>query len=365
MRVVVTGDSALEVEGQRALIQGMGLDCSAKDCIAHTQLGERLAQAPAADLIVVVSGKDPEAALRTVRHAVAVAGAPVLAVASSKEKWPMFKEAGAQQVLEPENVKEGLSQAASQGVASRPRAGGKVIGVLSAQTGAGVTTVATNLAFALGAGQLQKTALVEAGPGVPEIALHLDLKVQHSFADLVRNWERMDAYMVRQLAAPHASGLNVLAYAAATSAALSVERDTLQRLVALARGLYEVTVLDLGHGPGALARAGVALADHTVVLFRPEVPSLRLTQSLLKQFRDADLPMERIRLAANRTGWRQQVDAKEVEKTLSLPVVDWLPDEPATVIAAQNQGQPLSQYSSRAKITRSIERLAQALLPKK
>jgi len=366
MRVVLTGEKPLELEGHRRQIQGIGLDCSGSDCVSFETLSHRLAQAPAPGMVLVFSGKDAEPALAAVKQAATMAGSPVWGVASpGSELKQMFEKAGVQGVVDPDRLEEGLSHMLAQGGGAMSSARGQVFGVMSAHPGCGVTTIAANLAFACAVKQPAKVALMEAGYTVPELALHLDLTVQHSFAELVRNWDRMDAHMLRQMAIPHPRGVNIFAYAAATLAPVVVEPAVLQRLLALARGLYDTTILDLAHGLPAVTRSALPLMEKTLIVFRPDVPSLRLTKELLKQLQTADVKMDRLQLVANRTGWRQQVDSREIEKMLNLPVQEWIPDEPATVIAALNEGKPLVEYSSRAKITRSIDRLAVALLSRK
>jgi pilus assembly protein CpaE len=193
------------------------------------------------------------------------------------------------------------------------------------------------------------------------LALDLDLKVSHGLADLVRNWERSDREMVNQIAVAHPEGVQVLAHAAETLAVPPLAPDMVRHLVVLLREMFENVVLDLGHSASRPAWEAIQFAEQVLVVVRPEVPALRLARAYLRDLRDRGLPLDRLRVVMNRTGHRQQVERKEAERVLGLTPIEWVPDEPATLIAALNQGQPLVQYHPRAKITRAFEHLAGVL----
>jgi Flp pilus assembly CpaE family ATPase len=87
-----------------------------------------------------------------------------------------------------------------------------------------------------------------------------------------------------------------------------------------------------------------------------------MTRALLKKLL-GDVPADKIHLLANRTGWRQQLDVREIEKVVGQSIEESIPDDPATVITAHNEGQPTLAASRRARMNRCFDRLAGKLVP--
>jgi pilus assembly protein CpaE len=363
MRAVLTSDKPGALTPYRQTVAGMGMECSANDCVSFDDLRPRLGQQPPADLVLVFAAEDQVAALAAVQHATLVGVAVVAVTGDDQEYRNQLRRAGALDCIRPDNLRGELEGAVEkldqQGVVRARR--GEAVAVLAVQPGSGVTTVATGLAFALAARQPGRVLLAEVGNGVPEVAMDLDLDVKHSVGEVARNWQRSDPYMLRQAAVAHEQGVHVLGYPAGTLTADAIAPDAMTQLVVLARSLFDRVVLDLGHSVSPAGVAAVKLSASAFVVLRPEVPSVRLTRDFLRALRDAGAPVERMHAVLNRTGHRKQMSKEEVEKVIGIGVVGMVPDEPATVIDAQNEGQPLIAFSRRARITKSFDRLAEVL----
>jgi pilus assembly protein CpaE len=217
------------------------------------------------------------------------------------------------------------------------------------------------LAFALARQHPGKVLLAEMGPGVPEIALDLDLAPQHSPADLAREWQFVDPTFVRQAVTRHADGVDILAYPAGTPIAAALDPVAMRHLCVLFSNIYEVTVLDMGNTLNSSIPAILPFADPVVVVTRPEVPSLRLGRALLQQLGQLNVPSSRIWPIVNRDRQRRQVSWREAEQALALPVTAWIPDDPGALNHAHNLGQPITNAASRSIVTRSFNDLARVL----
>lgn len=364
MRVVVASESAEQREQLRPPMLGAGLECTAADCVAYAGLEARLAHA-GADLVVVRVGDNREAALTVLRQAASRGLMPVLAVgpAGDSEFALQVMRAGAREYLDEAKLREELpvvlERFRQSGVLHAKV--GRTLAVTAVAPGSGVTTVASNLAFALADKYPKQVVLAEIGTDVPALALALDLQPRHGAGDLVRDWDRTDAAMIRQSLAEHAAGVQVLAHTAETLMSAPVEPPAMRHLALLLRTLYDWTVLDLGHSAHPAALEAMKLADAVVVVTRLDVPALRLTRRYVKDLADRGIPLERLRPVANFFGQRKQLAWKKAQETLGLPIVSWLPDDSATLNQALNQGRPLVQTARRAKITRRFDQLAQQL----
>jgi Flp pilus assembly CpaE family ATPase len=359
MRAVITSEVPGVWEHLRQAVLATGVECAGGDCVLFADLAVRLAKAPA-DLVLVGLGANRPAALAAVAEAVR-AGAAALVVARPSDSGAILEaiRCGARGYLDQEHAGADLLATLEKwrgaGVSYRR---GRTLGVLSATPGTGVTTVAASLAFALGEKTPGQVVLAELDPGVPVLALNLNLRPAFSVADLAGQWQRMDAAMLRQALVDHPAGVSVLSYRPETLLADALEPAALRQTLVLLSTLFDQVVLDLGHAADDARLEALRLADTVVVVVRLDVPALRLTRQLLRKLDDRGLAPSRLRLVANRYGQRKQVPLAEAARVLGQPILGRIPDDPGTLNLANNQGVPLVHAARRAAITRSFAELA-------
>jgi len=363
MRAVVATETAALGTQLRQVALGSGLECGAADCVSLANLSTRLAL-PNADLILVVV-EPAGLGLTAIENAASRTRSPILAVGPAFDPRLVSQalQRGAKAYLDLSRIREDLGKTLAKlheaGSVVHPL--GKTLAVVGASPGAGVTTVAASLAFALAEQHPNRVVLAELGPGVPELALSLDLKPRHSVSDLALHWDRMDPSMVRQSMVQHAAGLGILAHKPETLQAHVLERPAMYQTVVLLRAMFAYSVLDLGHSLDGSRLEAMNLADVLVVVLRLDVPALRLARQFIRQLMEQGVPREKLRLLANRHGQKQQIQRKTAEDVLGLPISDWIPDDPATLNQALNHGTPLLTTARRAAITRSFDVLAAQL----
>jgi pilus assembly protein CpaE len=364
MRVVLASETANEREQLRPQLLGAGLECGADDCVTFAELEARLAHA-AAEVVVVHIGDEPALALPIVQKTAARVTAPILAIGPTNNAQFVIQvlRGGAREYLDESKLREELSVALEK----LRQAGlvkykvGCTLAVTAVCPGSGVTTVASNLAFALADHAPKQVVLAELATDVPTLALALDLKPRHSIGELARDWDRTDATMLQQTLVEHAGGVQVLAHTPETLAAAPLSPPAMRHLTLLLRTLYDWTVLDLGHSSHAAALEAMLLAETVIVVTRLDIPSLRLTRRYLKDLIERGVRKERLRPVANFYGQRKQIAWKQAQETIGMPVAVWLPDDAASVNQALNQGQPLLRIARGAKISKRIQELAQQL----
>jgi pilus assembly protein CpaE len=361
MRLVIALDDGNLRDYVRQVALSLGLVCEPTDCVSFNELQMRLSQGQV-QLILVVVGQDVVAATSAIRHASGFGTIPVLATGASQNPQFILQalRAGAREYLDQSKLRDEFGPALlklskSGAVAYRP---GQVIAVTAAASGAGVTTVANSLAFALGEKHPQRVVLAELGPGVPELALSLDLKPRHGVADVAHHWERLDAMMMTQTVVPHAAGVHVLAHQPETLVAEPLPPQAMQQTLLLLKVMYDYVVLDLGHVADAACLEAMGMAEHILVVVRLDVPALRLTRRLVQDLVERGVAKDRIRLVANRYGQRKQIGWKDAEQTLGMSILEYIPDDSTSLNAALNQGAPLIRAARRAGITKSFDKLA-------
>jgi pilus assembly protein CpaE len=361
MRVVLATESHAQRDPLRQLVLGAGLECAAGDCVSWADLPVRLAKG-SLDLVLVAAETGLAAALPVLQHTSTHCPSPVLAVGHQADAEEILQalRSGAREYVERDHFREEfpavLKRLGQAGVVQLRQ--GRSVAVIAANPGSGVTTVASNLAFSLAARYPRQVVLAELGNGIPELALDLDLKPAHTVDELLHDWPRMDAAMVRQTLVEHQAGVHVLAYPPEALEPMPVDDAAMKQALLLLRALYDFTVLDLGHSLHVGAKAALNLSEAVVLVLRLDIPSLRLARRFMNTLLDHGVPVEKLRIVANRYGQSRQLAWREAEKALGLPVLVWVPDDPASLNLALNHGQPLLQAARRAQITRRIGELA-------
>ncbi len=363
MRAVVASDTVETRDQLRQLITGLGCDCAAEDCVPLDQLEFRLSK-DSIDLIFVDVGARSSEGLRLVSLA-AEKALPVIAVGPVDDASRIIEtlRRGAREYLDQSKLRDDLLPALTklQDAGSVRFKQGRSIAVTGVHPGCGVTTIATGLSFVLAKLYPEKVVLAELGPGVPELALHLDMEPRHSFDQLLHEWEYLDRRIVQEAALEHEGGVRVLARAANSLDTIAPDRKGFQQLILLLKSMYEFSVLDLGHYVGDESVEALKLADWVVVVVGLTVPSLRLSRKYVRLLTEKGVSEKRILVVANRAGQKRQISRKEAQESLGQSIKTWIPDDTRTVNSALNTGQPLTAVARRAAIVKRLNLLAKEL----
>jgi pilus assembly protein CpaE len=363
MRVLVAADRPNDREQYRIAALAAGLVCDKSDCGETSQLAARMAREPVGRVVLVGLGDIPEAGLDALSRAAAVADTVAVAVGpmADAELVQRAMTAGARRYLDADRLAEQLPVAlatlGNEGSVALSR--GKVVAVVSAQPGSGVTTVATALAFTLAEEKAGSVALAELGTGVPELALTLNVAPVNSLGEFIGLSQEADGKMARAAAVEHKGGVAVLAYKAETLAPQAVSADEARRLATVLRAAFDWVVLDLGHGAGDGNGEFLAHADRVVVVTRQDVPAVRLTRRMVGRLGVA--PADRLLVVANRYGQAGHMAWKKVEEALKVPVKEWIPDDPSGVNAALTAGEPLTVVARGSGVVKSARSLAKEM----
>jgi pilus assembly protein CpaE len=365
MQVVLATESLYQRDLVRRSILGVGLRCESTDCVDLAGLPLRLARGNVDLILVGIEGR-VQRALEAIREASKQFDGPILAVGIACEPRDILEvmRGGAREFLDQAQIQEELIQALERlrrsGVVENRQ--GKITGVISATPGSGVTLLSTTLAFALAQRKVGTVMLAEVGTGVPELALQLNLQPTHTLKELLREWERVDATMLRQTLAVHPLGVHLLCANTTSLTPPQVSPATMRQLLVLAHNLFDRSVLDLGHGLVESTLEAIKHIDEVLIVTRMEIPALHLTKRLIKMLlTQHNVPADRLHLVGNRSGQRGQLTRKQVEEMLGFGLWGLVPDEVATIIRAQNEGRPAQEIAPRSALCRSITEMSTRL----
>jgi pilus assembly protein CpaE len=235
------------------------------------------------------------------------------------------------------------------------KAEGQVFAFFSPKGGSGSTTVATNLAVVLRQLTSKRTLLVDLDLELGETALMLGMRPRFNFVDLVQNFHRMDADLLASFIERHDSGVDLLSAPYHPEKAEMVSGDLIRRILLFLRQHYDYVVVDTSKSFSQATLATFEQADQVFLVTTADLPSLRNIQRGLPMMRRVLVRGEdQLRLVINRFDPKDQISAKDIERSLGLKVFWKLSNDYEAVLGSLNTGKPIvmngtSSYSKDLK----------------
>ena len=363
MRAFIVGDY-LRLSGEASeILKRSGFDCRATDRVSLGYAAEFLAHARR-DVIVLFMSPRLDEASRVLRELRSLAAAPILAIGPVNDPKFILRvlREGATEYLDENDLETDLEQSLVRlKTKNSPEVRrGKVIGVLSASGGTGVSSVVVNLATVL-AKQHKRSAVFDLRLASGDQSLLLDVKPSHTLAELCGQLDRLDPNMFKQCLLKHESGVHLLAAPAAIEMISQVTSQGVRQILPLARTLFPFVVVDLDRTFATEQLAAIVSADLLVLVMKLDLLSLSNTNRLLDYLDELGVPQDRVRIVINRHKQARELPVSRASSALKQDIFHCLPDDVAQMNQATNSGVPVVLQQPRAKISRSLKELAKKL----
>jgi pilus assembly protein CpaE len=236
---------------------------------------------------------------------------------------------------------------------------GWVVVLTSHKGGVGSTTVAVNLALALGEQTGERVALVDLGRPFPDVGNFLDQEGPHTILDLAQNLAALDQSFIQRIMQPYGDKLSILYGCPDFKEMDAVDPETLEKMFEVLRGLYRWIVVDLSHWLDAFFFQSLKEADLVLLLTDLNVPDLRNLKKLWPTLQEwQQLNEKRLKVVVNRYSKGNGLELKDVEAITHQPVFAALPSDYPVLIETLNQGTPLVKAAPRSPLTRGLQQLA-------
>ncbi|WP_269506744.1 fimbrial protein [Burkholderia sp. IMCC1007] len=255
---------------------------------------------------------------------------------------------------------------------------GKVVALLGARAGMGVSTLAANLAVwlqkrALGPRAVEgadgssvppgrQTALVDLGLPAGDGALFLNTRCEFHFLDAVQNLRRIDRTFVNTALTRHQSGLALTTLPPDLGGFRDVSYASCIGLLNRFRAFFDHQVIDLG---GFSNREFItqitASADEAWLVCDQGVASIVSAADLLTGLRDSGIDTDRVRLVVNQYDPALDLVPGQIAERLGLALVGTLPERRVAIGHAANQGRLIVDMAERDPYVRALESLATRL----
>lgn len=364
MRAVIVSESQPVSSQIRQRFLSEGLECQAGDVLSLDLAAKHLSQLKP-DLVLVVLPPDPERALMALSELRLLTKAHILAVgpASSSRLVLRALHCGANDYLDEAELDEDLRAALGRLRTDLPRQTepARTIALLAPSGGSGSSTLAVNMATVL-AQEHKSTLLVDLKLETGDLASLINLKPTHTLADLCQNAARMDRTMFERALVRHPSGVSLLAPPRKLADIPLVTADGIRQAMTLARGLFPYVIADLDHSFREEQTQVLRLANAVLLVMRLDFTSLQNTQRTLDYLtNNLGIASDRVHLVVNRYGQPLEVPAQKAEQALGVKIFHYVPEDAKTVNRSNNNGVPAVLEYPRARVSKSLAKLAFSL----
>lgn len=245
-----------------------------------------------------------------------------------------------------------------------PEAKGQVLAFISCKGGSGATFTAANLAQVLAAGGQRRVALIDMNLQFGDALLFVSSEQPGSnVADVARNISRLDRDLLMSAMVTVSPGLHVLAAPEDPAQAVDVQPEHVQAIVALARSMFDIVVIDGGRSLSGVTLQALDLADQVFAVLQLTLPFIRDGKRLSEVFRSLGYPATKIQWVVNRYEKNSQITLDDLRKTLNIAELVTLPNQYDVVATSVNQGVPVALVAPNSAISKALREWAQRIAP--
>ena len=277
--------------------------------------------------------------------------------------------AGAQEVLRRPLDRGALSQAIErvQRQSAKKSGGGVargVITVFSNKGGAGVSTIAANLAISLKRLTGREVALADLDVHSGDAAFMLGLAPTRSLGDVLAA-PKIDSASVHDALIKHDSGVFVLSEPELLDSVDHVTPAQIGNVIEILSSTFELLVVDCPHVFNDMTLEVFDRTSTILLVCEPSIPSVRAARRSLEIFHKLNFMVspDRVRLIVNRRSDQSAIAVPQMEETLGMPVFGTVTNDWAAVSMAINVGKPLCGGHADSRAGRDITALARKLVP--
>jgi pilus assembly protein CpaE len=324
----------------------------------------RLLEETSPDLLVVVTGGQPERALFLIEGASKQRPErPIVVLHSGTSNGFMQRafQAGADDLLMLPEVSDRIRFALEKAIA-RKRGVGEAVGqapmicLLGPKGGTGKTLTACNLTVALA--QLGKRpVLLDLDLQFGDVGIALGLSPHSTLYDLARAGGTLDAEKVESFLTPHASGARAMLGPTRPDQAGLISVDFVRDVLRALRGTSDVVVVDTPPAFSPEVIATIDAASHLCMVGALDALSLKDSKLGLETLDLMGHQGAKLKFVLNRADGGGGISRRDAEMILGRAPNAFIPED-KDIVRGVTEGQPIVQFNERSAAARAFRDLA-------
>jgi pilus assembly protein CpaE len=229
---------------------------------------------------------------------------------------------------------------------------GKIITVYSPRGGSGCTMLACNLAATL-VNPETRVVVVDGTLQFGDVEVFFNVQSRNTIVDLAPRVDEMDAHLVDEVLATHASGIRLLLPSRPERSELVTGPQFSQILVFLSQ-YYDYVIVDASHRLSDVTLAGLDTSDVVVLITTQDIPSIARTRKFLDLMPAMELDKARLLIVMNQYDPKAGIEPEKVSQAFRTKIAALVPRAIEVVVPSINRGAPFMLQKEMA--TRPIGR---------
>ena len=243
------------------------------------------------------------------------------------------------------------------------KAVGRIIAVVGSKGGVGASTVAHNIAWAIGRDLALDSVVADLDLAFGTAGLDYNQDPPQGIADAVFSPDRVDTAFVDRLLSKCTEHLSLLAAPATLDRVYDFGAEAFDTTLDSLRSSIPCVVLDVPHQWAAWTKRILVSADEILVVASPDLANLRNAKNLVDLLRTSRPNDHRPHYCLNQVGVpkRPEITPADFAKALETDPIAVIPFEPQLFGSAANNGQMIGEVSANHKTAEMFRQIAQAL----
>jgi pilus assembly protein CpaE len=240
---------------------------------------------------------------------------------------------------------------------------GRIIAVVGAKGGVGASTIAHNVAFAVGNDLALDAVVTDLDLAFGTAGLDFNQDPPQGIVEAVFSPDRVDDAFVDRLLTKCTDHLSLLAAPATLERVYDFGADAFESIFDSLRATVPCVVLDVPHQWSGWTKQTLVGADDILIVAAPDLANLRNAKNLYDFLKGARPNDRRPLYCLNQVGVpkRPEIKSADFAKALDDHPVAVIPFEPRVFGAAANNGQMIAETSSNHRTAEMFRQLAQQL----
>jgi pilus assembly protein CpaE len=241
---------------------------------------------------------------------------------------------------------------------------GRIFTVFSPKGGAGVTTIAINLATNIHAATKGSTIIVDLDLNAGDVTTFLNMKPSYTISDVTTNISRLDKSFLQGVIAKHESGISVLADPQKVEEGVCIVGSEIKKVLSLLKSMFKYIIID-AETISERTITAIDMSDMILLVFFMSLPGIKNLQRHLRYFDRMSLGRDRVKLIANRYLKKSEITIEDTEKALNYPIFATIPNDYEAAMTCLNKGVPVDVGAARSQLNLSLKELARSIISNK
>nr|WP_294851137.1 pilus assembly protein CpaE [uncultured Sphingomonas sp.] len=242
----------------------------------------------------------------------------------------------------------------------------RIVTIIKSEGGVGATALLSQAATRFAAGEVargRQACLLDLDLQFGDSAFQLGLQPKLTFADLLEAGKRLDGELIRSVASPHPSGLQVVAAPREIMPLESMSSDQLMSVVDAAATEFGTLFIDLPMNWTNWSLSLLARSDLVLMVTELRVPSLNRARRQLDLLDSQGMHNLDVRVIVNRVekGLFKNISTADAERVLHRPVSFTICNEHELMSKAIDHGVPVEAIKRKSLLGKDLAALDQGL----